>query len=101
MRRCSLSSAMISGPRRSSVRISNRSTASLSGLAIPVVEAAFAAVDHVEARLVVAAALGQVLPGVRILADLRLLHGADREVLERLVRRVEDLVRILGPRRDE
>src|SRR4030095_8860700 len=75
--------------------------ASGSGLAIPVVQALAATVDDFEWRLPVEAALGQILAGIRVLADLGRLHRADRQVLERCIRGVDDLMRVFGPRGNE
>src|SRR4029077_17052975 len=72
-----------------------------SGLAIPVVQALATTIDDLERCFPLEAAFGQVLARVRILADLRCLHRADRQELERCVRRIDDLVRILGSRGNE
>jgi PAT family beta-lactamase induction signal transducer AmpG len=72
-----------------------------SGLAVPVVEVGVRAV-HAAAGDDAARVPGhhQILVRVRVLAHLGPLLRADRQVLQRRLRGVDDLVRVFGPRRN-
>src|SRR6266496_1117841 len=72
-----------------------------SGFTLPVVEAWSTTINHFERGGLVEAAFRQELARVRVLADLRCLHRTDGQVLQGRGGRVDDLVRILGSRRNE
>src|SRR5262249_20155430 len=70
------------------------------GLAFPVIHI-LASLPYYPESACGAATLGQVLAGIRVFADLRPLHGADGEVLERCLGGIDDLVRVFRPRWNE
>src|SRR5258706_4708045 len=65
-----------------------------SRLTVPVVEAFLPAINCLERRSRLETTFSQILARVGVFADFRNFHGADGEVLEGRVGRVDNLVRI-------
>src|SRR6266704_614193 len=72
-----------------------------SGFTLPVVEAWSTTINHFERGGLVEAAFRQELARVRVLADLRYFHRTYGQVLQGRGGCVDDLVRILGSRRNK
>src|SRR5260221_6276445 len=72
-----------------------------SRLTVPVVEAFLPPINCLERRSRLKTAFSQILARVGVFADFRGFHGADGEVLEGRVGRVDDLVRIFRAGRYE
>src|SRR5258705_8860244 len=72
-----------------------------SRLTVPVVEALLPPINCLERRSRLKTTFSQILARVGVFADFRGFHGADGEVLEGRVGRVDDLVRIFRAGRYE